>query len=79
MEKQLPVKCPSCGAVLSVQRFACPACQTSVEGSFAMPLVARLTLEEQELALHLIKASGSLKDLAAIYRVFVSHHSQSRR
>src|SRR5688572_22527580 len=63
---KLPQFCPSCNKPLHVQRLCCEACNTAVEGKFALPLFAALNIEEQEFLLHFIKASGSLKEMAGI-------------
>jgi hypothetical protein len=68
-EKKLPTVCPSCGTTLRVVRLRCPECHSSVEGEFGLGLLARLDDEEQQLVLSIIKASGSLKDLASEYGV----------
>ena len=68
-ERRFPVDCPSCGHALQAQRFACPRCSTTVEGAFALPLLGRLSPTDQEFAVNLIKASGSLKELARQYGV----------
>jgi len=65
----LPIRCPSCGHVLDVVRLGCPACSTAVEGTFGLPLLARLDPEDQTFVLNLVKSSGSLKDLAKLYGV----------
>lgn len=67
--KTLPVVCPSCGRTLQVKRFECPGCKTAVEGSFDLPVLARLSEEEQAFVRSLIKYSGSLKELARLYDV----------
>ncbi len=70
MEKKLlPIACPGCGRSLKVKRFECSACGTAVEGDFDLPVLARLNDEEQVFVRHLIKCSGSLKDLARLYGV----------
>jgi hypothetical protein len=69
MKKQLPNLCPSCAQPLTVRRFGCDSCATIVEGSFSLPLLARLTAEDQALVVRLIKASGSLKEVASQYGV----------
>lgn len=70
MEKRLlPVSCPSCGTALKVKRFACPACDTAVEGDFTLPVLARLTPDEQAFLLSFAECSGSLKDLARVHGV----------
>lgn len=68
-QKNLPTTCPSCQGKLKVQRLSCDACNTSMEGSFDLPLLAQLPGEDQEFILHLIHASGSLKDLAGRYGI----------
>lgn len=69
MQRRLPNLCPSCGHTLTVRRFGCDACDTAVEGVFGLPLLARLPADDQALVVALIKASGSLKDLAREYGV----------
>lgn len=69
MEKRLPNLCPSCSHPLTVRRFGCDACETAVEGSFGLPVLARLSAEDQALVVSLIKTSGSLKDMAREYGV----------
>ena len=64
----LPGTCPSCRGALAVVRLRCGACQTAVEGEFALPVLLRLSPEDLEFMMRFIRASGSLKDLAAQYR-----------
>lgn len=68
-KKQLPIACPSCGVTLTVRRFECEQCGTFVEGAFALPLLARLSPEDQAFVISFLKFSGSLKDLARQYGV----------
>ena len=42
--RKLPTSCPSCGSLLKVKRFECPACDTVVDGDFALPVLGRLRL-----------------------------------
>jgi len=67
--KSLPVQCPACGQDLHVIRLACEDCSTIVEGRFTLPLLARLTSDEQLFLINLVKCSGSLKDMARLYSV----------
>lgn len=69
MEKRLPNLCPSCSSPLTVRRFGCDHCETTVEGVFGLPVLARLSADDQALVLSLIKTSGSLKDMAREYGV----------
>jgi len=69
LNKAMPSTCPSCRQDLTVVRLRCGGCGTSVEGEFALPILARLEGEEQLLAVNFLKASGSLKELARQYGV----------
>ncbi len=69
MQKRLPNVCPSCGDALTVRQFACRSCDTTVEGTFTLPLLARLSGDQQDFALSIIKTSGNLKQLASQYGV----------
>jgi hypothetical protein len=68
-EKILPVNCPACQGQLEVRRLECTECGTAVEGRFGLPVLSGLPAEEQEFILSLLKASGSLKELAARYGI----------
>jgi len=67
--KTLPSQCPGCERTLNVVRLTCEGCGTAVEGRFELPVLARLDAEEQELVLHFLRSSGSLKELARRYGV----------
>ena len=68
-KKILPSVCPSCRCLLRVRRLDCSECGTALEGEFDFPLLARLELEDQEFILNLLKAGGSLKELASLYSI----------
>jgi hypothetical protein len=67
--KNLPTTCPSCSGKLAVKRLHCEKCETEVEGFYPLPLLVSLSQEDQEFILEFIKASGSLKDMAALLKV----------
>lgn len=69
IRKVVPITCPGCGASLRAKRFHCPCCATTVEGDFELPLLTRLSPDEQALIVNLAKCGGSLKDLAQLYGV----------
>ena len=69
MQAILPTVCPGCSGLPQIVRLACPVCNTSVEGQFGLPLLARLTAAEQEFVVNFLKASGSLKEMARRYGV----------
>ena len=63
-KKRLPLRCPACEAPLKVAKMVCDQCGTEVSGVFDLPVLTRLTEEEQRFILEFVKASGSLKDMA---------------
>lgn len=64
IKKRLPLTCPACTSSLKVGRMFCEKCRTEVNGSFELPLLAKLTEEEQSFILDFVRFSGSLKDMA---------------
>jgi hypothetical protein len=64
MNKRLPLKCPSCENQLQVQQLHCENCDTVVTGSFSLPVISQLPIEDQRFILDFVKASGSLKIMA---------------
>ena len=52
-----------------VKRLSCEQCGTEVEGLFPLPKLAALSHEDQEFILQFVKASGSLKEMAALLKV----------
>lgn len=68
-KRLLPSECPSCGQTLAAKRLECSRCGTAVEGAFTLPVLLRLTPEEQELTVNFLKCGGALKDLARVYGV----------
>lgn len=64
--KQLPTECPSCRARLEVSRLVCGSCNTQIEGSFALPVLASLRPEDQEFILQFVLNDGSLKEMAKL-------------
>lgn len=69
MPAQLPTSCPSCGSELQVKTLACPGCDTSVRGVYALPALVRLSSDDQEFVKSFVLDSGSLKDIASRYGV----------
>jgi len=67
--KQLPTLCPSCHGKLAVKRLRCEQCDTEIEGLYPLPPLTALTPDDQEFLLEFVKASGSLKEMAALLKV----------
>ncbi len=61
----LPCNCPSCSSQLKVKSLVCENCGTEVTGSYELPVLARLSPEEQHFILLFVKHSGSLKEMSA--------------
>ncbi|GHU87676.1 hypothetical protein FACS1894155_01100 [Bacteroidia bacterium] len=60
----LPCNCPGCRSVLKVRCLVCESCGTEVSGLYSLPVLARLSAEEQDFILRFVRCSGSLKDMA---------------
>lgn len=64
MDKKLPITCPSCESELEVQSLQCNSCNTTISGSFELPLLLKLAQEEQTFIIDFVQCSGSLKKMA---------------
>jgi hypothetical protein len=64
MNKKLPLICPSCASLLKVKQLHCENCETDVSGLYSLPIISRLSNDEQEFILDFVKTSGSLKLMA---------------
>ncbi|MDR1739630.1 MAG: DUF2089 domain-containing protein [Bacteroidales bacterium] len=60
----LPCLCPSCQSQLSVKSLSCEKCGTEVTGLYELPVLARLSQDDQLFILKFVKCSGSLKDMS---------------
>ncbi len=60
----LPCQCPSCQSQLKVKSLRCEQCGTEVTGLYGLPLLARLSPDDQLFIIKFVKSSGSLKDMA---------------
>ncbi len=60
----LPCNCPACQSQLKVKCLKCDNCGTEVHGLYELPVLARMSAEEQDFILKFVKSSGSLKDMA---------------
>ncbi len=63
--KILPNICPACQSQLSITKLRCGACETEVSGSFEMPILTQLHVDDQEFILEFFMYSGSLKEMAS--------------
>lgn len=63
---RLPTVCPSCDQLLQVSQLKCGSCETLISGTFDLPVLARLSVEEQEFILQFFLSSGSIKEMARL-------------
>lgn len=64
--KVLPAICPACNSQLNVKSLVCEHCQTEIQGQYELPLLSRLSIDDQGFILEFVKASGSLKEMARL-------------
>ena len=64
MNRILPLHCPSCSQSLIVRNLQCVNCETLVNGHFDLPLLARLSADDQQFIIEFVKKSGSLKEMS---------------
>src|SRR5271154_5268368 len=57
------------GTPIVVERVSLPEKQISVEGSFALPELARLTLEDQIFVTAFLRSHGSIKEMEQTFGV----------
>lgn len=61
---KLPIRCPSCENALNVSQMKCNHCETEVNGSYELPLLLKLSRDEQNFILEFFLSSGSIKEMA---------------
>lgn len=61
---QLPIKCPSCQNTLEVSELSCAHCETIISGTYGLPALMQLSIEDQEFILEFVLTGGSLKKMA---------------
>ena len=61
----LPTNCPSCHSQLKVKCLKCENCETEVSGLYDMPVLARLSFDDQQFIQRFVINSGSLKEMAS--------------
>lgn len=69
MEKRLPILCPGCGGILKVKSLHCDACDTTITGSFGLPVFHKLEQKEQDFIMQFILSSGSLKQMSKVLQL----------
>ena len=52
--KLLPVECPACNSILKVKSLICQHCETEIQGEYELPVLTKLSPEEQAFILDFI-------------------------
>jgi len=55
--------CSQCHKPMDVERLTCSECGVSVEGTFELPPLARLTAEEQVFVTAFVRVHGSIRSM----------------
>jgi hypothetical protein len=62
-------QCLKCGQTMEISRFRCQACDISVDGSFDLPPLARLSLEDQIFITAFVREHGNIKKMEALFGI----------
>ena len=65
----VPHQCPSCAGRLHVEKMRCDACDTEVNGKYAMCPVCALDPESRKLFELFLRVRGNLKDIERALKV----------
>lgn len=57
-------ECPVCGNEMIVKHLECRQCGSSLNGSFDLPLLTRLSAEQQHFVEVMIKHRGSIRNVS---------------
>jgi hypothetical protein len=57
----LPTRCPLCGGEISVTRFHCHECDSTIDGRFTGGPLSQFTREQLEFVLTFIRCEGKIK------------------
>ncbi len=63
MAKVAPSQCPVCDSELQVTRLQCAHCSTSIEGSFPLGRLGRLSREQLAFLEAFVRCRGKIKDV----------------
>jgi len=55
--------CPVCGQSLTVRALCCEACETELRGRFALPRLARLPRQLQDVVEVFLRCRGNIKEV----------------
>jgi hypothetical protein len=61
--RPLILKCPSCEGNLTVTRLSCPDCSITIDGSFGLPALLRLTPAQIDFVEVFVKNRGVIREV----------------
>ena len=61
--------CPECQAPMRVQRLTCPRGHVAMEGTFDVPTLAGLSLDEQLFVTAFLRCHGSIKRMEDLFDI----------
>lgn len=62
-------RCANCSQPMVISKVACPSCNLSLEGSFDIPPLARLSPEDQLFVTAFVRHHGSLKKMEELFDI----------
>ncbi len=60
-------QCPSCSRQMGVAAIECSSCGIRISGSFELPVLMKLSSQDQEFVLNFMRAQGVIKEMEKIY------------
>ncbi|KPK62102.1 MAG: hypothetical protein AMK73_06760 [Planctomycetes bacterium SM23_32] len=63
------LRCARCGKPMTIARFRCEACDVTVEGTFEVPPLGRLTLPDQVFVASFVRAHGNIRKMEGLYGI----------
>ena len=61
--------CPDCQAPMQLTRASCPDCEVSLEGTFEVSPLARLTEEDQIFVMAFLRNHGSIRKMEQLFEI----------
>ncbi len=61
--------CPDCKEPLAVTRLACPTCKLTLDGSFEVSPLGKLSSDDQSFVIAFVREHGSLKKMEGLFGI----------
>lgn len=62
-------QCAGCGQAMRPVRLACSSCEVTLEGSFEVSPLARLSPDDQALVIAFLRHHGSIKKMESLFSI----------